>query len=126
MYVLIPLLFVAPTVISSTIKFFKARRGSKKQQPKRRDIVIFLIVLFIFPLIVYHVLQQLVDTFLLSEVLFLLSCIYSSIKPFIYFVVRRCWSPCSMGSFRLPLQRVFDEQEEEAAHSNDASMDTGV
>ncbi|RMB98057.1 hypothetical protein DUI87_25535 [Hirundo rustica rustica] len=125
MYALILLLFVAPMVISSTIKFFKARRGSKKQQPKWRDIVIFLMMLFILLLIVFHVLQQTVDTFPPSEVLFLLNCIYSSIIPFIYFVVGRCWSPCSMGSFRLPLQKVFDEQEEEDAHSNDASMDTG-
>ncbi|RMB98054.1 hypothetical protein DUI87_25532 [Hirundo rustica rustica] len=125
-YTLILLLFVAPLVISSTIKFFKARRGSKKQQPKRRDIVIFLIVLFIFLLIVCNVLQQTVDTFLPSEVLFLLNCIHSSIKPFIYFLAGRCWSPFSMGSLRLSLWRVFDEQEEEAAHRNDASMDTGV
>ncbi|RMB98064.1 hypothetical protein DUI87_25542 [Hirundo rustica rustica] len=86
MYALILLLFVAPTVISSTIKFFKDRRGSKKQQPKRRDIVIFLMKLFILLLSVCNVLQQLVDTFLPSEVLFLLNCIHSSIKPFIYFV----------------------------------------
>ncbi|XP_039922384.1 mas-related G-protein coupled receptor member H-like [Hirundo rustica] len=125
-YTLILLLFVAPILISSTIKFFKARRGSKKQQPKRRDIVIFLMMLFILLLSVCHVLQQLVDTFLPSEVLFLLNCIQSSIKPFIYFVVGRCWSNFSWRSFRLSLQRVFDEQEEEAAHSNDASMDTGV
>ncbi|RMB98062.1 hypothetical protein DUI87_25540 [Hirundo rustica rustica] len=126
MYALILLLFVAPMVISRAIKFCKARRGSKKQQPKWRDIVIFLVMLFILLLIVFHVLQQTVDTFPPSEVLFLLNCIYSSIIPFIYFVVGRCWSPCSMGSFRLPLQKVFDEQEEEDAHSNDASMDTGV
>ncbi|XP_039923537.2 mas-related G-protein coupled receptor member H-like, partial [Hirundo rustica] len=125
-YTLILLLFVAPMVISSTIKFFKARRGSKKQQPKRRDIVIFLVMLFILLLIVCHVLQQLVDTFLPSEVLFLLNCIHSSIKPFIYFLAGRCWSNFSWRSFRLSLQRVFDEQEEEDAHSNDASMDTGV
>ncbi|XP_039922440.1 mas-related G-protein coupled receptor member H-like [Hirundo rustica] len=125
-YALILLLFVAPTVISSTIKFFKARRGSKKQQPKRRDIVIFLVMLFILLLSICNVLQQLVNTFLPSEVLFLLNCIHSSIKPFIYFVAGRCWSNFSWRSLQLSLQRVFDEQEEEAAHSNDASMDTGV
>ncbi|RMB98061.1 hypothetical protein DUI87_25539 [Hirundo rustica rustica] len=118
-YTLILLLFVAPLVISSTIKFFKAKRGSKKQELKRRDIVIFLMVLFIFPLSLCNFLHHLGYRVVSSQVFFLLNCIQSSIKPFIYFVVGRCWNHFTWRSFRLSLWRVFDEQEEEDAHSND-------
>ncbi|RMB98055.1 hypothetical protein DUI87_25533 [Hirundo rustica rustica] len=121
MYALILPLFVAPMVISSTIDIINTKCGANK-----RDIVISLVMVFILLLSSCNFLHQLGYTLVSSEVLFLLNCIHSSIKPFIYFLAGRCWSPCSMGSFRLSLQRVFDEQEEEDAHSNDAFMDTGV
>ncbi|XP_063253480.1 mas-related G-protein coupled receptor member B4-like [Prinia subflava] len=126
MYALILLIFAAPLVISVTMNFIKAKRGSRRQQAKRHNIVIFLIVLLIVLLILYNFLQPLGYTLLSSQVVFLLNCIHSSIKPFIYFLVGRCWRPCSLKSLRLSLQRVFDEEEGETAHSNDASMDTGV
>ncbi|RMB98065.1 hypothetical protein DUI87_25543 [Hirundo rustica rustica] len=125
-YTLILLLCAAPTVISSTINLIKAKRGSTRQQPKGRDIVNLLLVPFILLLSICNFLHRLGYTLVSSEVLFLLNCIQNSIKPFIYFLAGRCWSPCSMGSFQLSLQRVFDEQEGEAAHSNNASMDTGL
>ncbi|XP_066176450.1 mas-related G-protein coupled receptor member H-like [Sylvia atricapilla] len=126
MYALILLLFVAPVVISSTINFIKAKWGYKKQQPKRRDIVMFLIVLFILLISLYNFLHQLGYTLLSSQMLFLMNCIHSSIKPFIYFLAGGFPRPCSLGSLRSSLQRVFDEQKEEAAHSSDAPKDTGI
>ncbi|XP_063253359.1 mas-related G-protein coupled receptor member X1-like [Prinia subflava] len=125
-FIVILLLFAAPTVISSTIYFIKAKRGYKKQQTRRRDIIISLIVLFILLLSLCNLLQQLGYTVVSSQVVFLLNCIHSSIKPFFYFLAGRCWRPCSMKSLRLSLQSVFDEQKEKAACENDAQKDTGV
>ncbi|XP_063253714.1 mas-related G-protein coupled receptor member B4-like [Prinia subflava] len=126
MHVLILLLFAAPLLISRTISFIKAKWCSKEQQPKRRDIIISLIVILIVLLSLCNLLQQLGYTLVSSQVVFLLNCIHSSIKPFIYFLAGRCWRPCSMKSLRLSLQRAFDEQEEKAACENDAQKDTGV
>ncbi|XP_063253707.1 mas-related G-protein coupled receptor member H-like [Prinia subflava] len=126
MHALILLLFPAPTVISSTIDFIKAKWGSKKLKPKRRDVVVSLIVLFIVLLSLCNFLQQLGYIVVSSEVVFLLNCILSSIKPFIYFLAGRCWRPCSLKSLQLSLQRVFDEQKKKAANSNDANKDTVV
>ncbi|TRZ07196.1 hypothetical protein HGM15179_019908 [Zosterops borbonicus] len=126
MYIIILLLFAAPILISSTTDFIKAKWGSKELKPKTRDIVIFLLVLFIVLLTLCNFLQQLRYTLVSSEVFFLLNCIHSSIKPFIYFLAGRCWRPCSLRSLRLSLQRAFDEQKEKTAHSNDAPMDTVI
>ncbi|XP_064281925.1 mas-related G-protein coupled receptor member B4-like [Passer domesticus] len=132
---LILLLFAAPVVISSTIDFIKAKRGSQQQQPKRRDIVIFLTVLFTLVLSLCNFLQQLGYIAVSSQVVFLLTCINSSIKPFIYFVAGRCRRPCSMGScwrlctvgsLRLYLQRVFEEPKEKADQSHEALRDMGI
>ncbi|KAM4899103.1 uncharacterized protein FYW23_004672 isoform 2-T2 [Sylvia borin] len=125
-YAVILLLFVAPVLITSTIKFIKAMRGSKKQTRKRRYIVMFVIVLFTLLISLCNFLQQFGYSIVSSEVFFLFSCIHSSIKPFIYFLAGRCWRPCSLGSLQSSLQRVFDEPKEKTAHSNDAAMDTGV
>ncbi|XP_066043410.1 mas-related G-protein coupled receptor member H-like [Chamaea fasciata] len=126
MHALILLLFAAPMLISTTINFIQAKRGSKNQQPKRRDIVIFLIVLFILILSLCNFLQDLGYIVVSSQVFFLFNCIHSSIKPFIYFLAGRCWRPCSLGSLRLSLQRVFDEQKEKTARSKNTTKDTGV
>ncbi|KAI1229461.1 hypothetical protein IHE44_0011801 [Lamprotornis superbus] len=126
MYTIILLLFAAPMAISSTINIIKAMFGSKKQQPKRRDNVISLVVLLTLLLGLCNFLQQLGYFFVSTQAFFLLTCIHSTIKPFIYFLAGRCWSPCSMGSFRLSLQRVFEEKEEETAPRNDANTDTVV
>ncbi|XP_064281923.1 mas-related G-protein coupled receptor member H-like [Passer domesticus] len=134
-YTLILLFFVAPVVISSTIDFINTKWGSQQQQPKRRDIVIVLTVLFTLLLSICHFLQQLGYIAVSSQVVFLLTCINSSIKPFIYFVAGRCWRPCSMGScwrlctvgsLRLYLQRVFEEPKEKADQSHEALRDTGT
>ncbi|XP_071284375.1 mas-related G-protein coupled receptor member X1-like [Agelaius tricolor] len=126
MNTLILLLLAAPVLISSTVKFIKAKRGSQQQQHKRRDIVIFIIVLFIFILTLWNFLQQLGYIVVPSQVFFLLACIHNSIKPSIYFLVGWSWRPCSMQSLQLSLQRVFEEPEENTAHSNDPAKDTMV
>ncbi|KAM4899125.1 uncharacterized protein FYW23_004691 isoform 1-T1 [Sylvia borin] len=126
MYTVIVLLCAAPVVISSTINFIKAKRSSKKLKPKRRVIIIFIIVLLIFLLSLCNILQQLGYIVMFSQTVLLLNCIHSSIKPFIYFLAGGFPRPCSLGSLRLSLQRVFDEQKEKAAHTNDAPMDTGI
>ncbi|XP_066176443.1 mas-related G-protein coupled receptor member H-like [Sylvia atricapilla] len=125
-YAIILLLFAAPVVIFHTIDFIKAKRGSKKHQPERRNMVVFLIVLFILLLSLCNFLQQLGYSIMSSEVLFLINCIHSSIKPFIYFLAGGFPRPCSLGSLRSSLLRVFDEQKEKMDSSNDAPMDTGV
>ncbi|CAN8214274.1 unnamed protein product [Coccothraustes coccothraustes] len=126
MYTLILLLFVAPTVISSTVDFIKAKRGSQQQQPKRRTIVIVLIGLFTFLLTICNFLQDLGYIAVSSQVVFLLTCIHSSVKPFIYFLMGRCRRPCSVQSLRLSLQSVFEKPKENPARRNDPAMDTEV
>ncbi|XP_056348017.1 mas-related G-protein coupled receptor member F-like [Oenanthe melanoleuca] len=125
-YAVILLLFAAPTVILSTINIIKSKRGAKKQKPKRRHIVVFIIVLFTLLLFFCNFLQQLGYFPVSSEIFFLLTCTYSSIKPFICFLAGRCWSPCSIGSLRISLQRVFEEKEEKTACSDDANTDTVI
>ncbi|XP_056347985.1 mas-related G-protein coupled receptor member A8-like [Oenanthe melanoleuca] len=135
MYVFNLFLFAAPMVISSTILFTHFMPGSQQQQHKRLDMVIFLIALSSLPLSLWYFLQQLGYTVVSSQVVFLLACINSSIKPFIYFWVgscRRhysmesCRSHCSMKFLRKALHRVFEEPEENPACSNDAITDTTV
>ncbi|KAM4778312.1 uncharacterized protein ACIQIH_008525 isoform 1-T1 [Cyanocitta cristata] len=103
------LIFAAPMVITRTIDIVKAKCGSQQQQPKRFDIVIFIIVLFTLFLSLWNFLQHL--GYVSSQVFFPFACIHSTIKPFIYFLAGRCWSPCSVGSLRLSLQRVIEETE---------------
>ncbi|XP_077640570.1 proto-oncogene Mas-like [Lonchura striata] len=126
MYTIILLLFVAPMVISSTIDFIKAKWGSQQQQIKRRDIVTVLTVLLTLLLIMWNFLQKLGYITVPSHMVFLLNCINSSFKPFIYFLEGRCWRPCSVGSLQLSLQRVFQKSKIKKACRNDAPRDTGV
>ncbi|KAM4899282.1 proto-oncogene Mas-like [Sylvia borin] len=126
MHVVILLLIAAPTVIPTTVKFIKVKWGSMEQQPRRREIVVFIMVLFILLLILCNFLQRLGYSIVSSEVLLLFNCIQTSIKPFIYFLAGGFRRPCSLRSLPSSLQRVFDGHDEEAAHSNDAPMDTGV
>ncbi|XP_071284368.1 mas-related G-protein coupled receptor member D-like [Agelaius tricolor] len=144
MYALNLFLFAAPMVISSTILFIHLKTGSLLQQQRRLDIVIFLIVLFSLPLSLWFLLQQLGYTAVPSQVVFLLTCITSSIKPFIYFLVgswkrdwsmRSCWRHCSMEScrkhssmqsLRKAIKRVFEEPKENTASGNDPVVNTGV
>ncbi|XP_056348004.1 mas-related G-protein coupled receptor member H-like [Oenanthe melanoleuca] len=130
MYTLNLFLFTPAMLISSTILFIKVKCGSHERQPKRLDIVIFLLVLFFLlfalPLSLSNFLQQLDYTVVSSQVVFLLTCIHSTINPFIYFLAGSCWSRCSVGSLRLSLQRLFEEPEESNAHGIDPDMDTAV
>ncbi|XP_064281918.1 mas-related G-protein coupled receptor member H-like [Passer domesticus] len=126
MNTIILLFFAAPVVISSTIDFIKAKWGSQQQQPKRLDIVLILTVLLTLLLGIFNFLQHLGYIAASSEVVFLLACIYSSIKPFIYFSAGSSWRACSVQSLWLALQRVFEEPKEKMAHSNDPAMDTEV
>ncbi|XP_063253360.1 mas-related G-protein coupled receptor member H-like [Prinia subflava] len=129
MYVIILLVFAAPMVLSSTIDFIEAKWGSKKLKTERQNIVVFLIVVFILFLLflsLFNFLQQLGYTIVSSQIFFLLNCIHSSIKPFIYFLAGGFRRPCTLKSLRLSLQRVFDEQEDNTSSCNDVLMDTGV
>ncbi|XP_066043414.1 mas-related G-protein coupled receptor member X1-like [Chamaea fasciata] len=126
-YTVILLFFAAPMVTFHTVDFICAKWGSKEQQFKRRDIIFFLILLVVLLLSFCNILQLLGYTIVSSQIFFLLNCIHSSMKPFIYFLAGRCWRPCSLESLQRSLQRVFDEQKEEkAGPSNDALMDTVV
>ncbi|KAM7020456.1 uncharacterized protein RBU47_004247 [Passerculus sandwichensis] len=126
MYTIILLLLFAPMIVSSTVDLIKAKWGSQQRQLKRCDIVIFIIVVFTLLLSLWNFLQDLGYITVSSQVIFLLACIHSSIKPFIYFLLGRCWQPCSIKSLRLSLQRVFEEQKKNTTHRNDATGDTGV
>uniref|UniRef100_A0A8C0V4Q1 Mas-related G-protein coupled receptor member H-like n=1 Tax=Cyanistes caeruleus TaxID=156563 RepID=A0A8C0V4Q1_CYACU len=124
MYVLNFFLFAAPMLISSIIVFVHFKRGSQQREQKRLDILIFLTALFSLPLSLLYLLQQLEYVFVSTEVIFLLTCINSSIKPFIYFLVGNCSidncrSHISMQSLREALQRVFEEPEENTAPSDE-------
>ncbi|XP_062351229.1 mas-related G-protein coupled receptor member H-like [Cinclus cinclus] len=113
MYALSFLIFAPPMVISNMILFIKVLCGSKRRQPKRLYIVIFLTVLFFLifgvPLSLWNFLQQLYYTVVSSQVVFLLACINSSINPFIYFLVGSCWRHCSIVSLQVAFRRVFEE-----------------
>ncbi|XP_074951149.1 proto-oncogene Mas-like [Phalacrocorax aristotelis] len=129
MYVLNFLIFAPPMVISSTILFIKVLCGSQRRQYKRLYIVIFLIVLFFLlfalPLSIWHFLKQVSYIAIMpSQIIFLLACINSSIKPFIYFLVGSCQRHCSLASLRVAFRRVFEEPEYDAACSNDTVMET--
>ncbi|XP_068050420.1 proto-oncogene Mas-like isoform X3 [Anomalospiza imberbis] len=142
LYALNLFLFAAPVVISSTILFIHLKSRSQQQQHKRLDIVIVLVALFSLPLSLWSFLQQIGYTVVPSEAVFLLTCISSSIKPFIYFLVGSwkrdcsmgsCWRHCSMEScrryfsmqsLRKAVHRVFAEPEENTARRNDPAMDT--
>ncbi|RMB98067.1 hypothetical protein DUI87_25545 [Hirundo rustica rustica] len=130
MYALNLFLFAPAMVISTTILFIKVKCVFQQQQPKRLNTVNFLFVLFFLlfalPLGLSNFLQQLGYIFASSQVFFLLSCIHSTINPFILFLAGRCWRPCSVQSLRLSLQRVFEEPEENTAHSHDPAMDTAI
>ncbi|XP_017684131.1 PREDICTED: mas-related G-protein coupled receptor member H-like [Lepidothrix coronata] len=113
MFVLNFLIFAPPMVISNVILFIKVHCGSKRRQPKRLYIVIFLTVLFFLifgvPLSLFHLLQQLSYTVVSSQVAFLLACINSSTNPFIYFLVGSCRRRCSLVSLQVAFRRVFEE-----------------
>ncbi|XP_010158649.1 PREDICTED: mas-related G-protein coupled receptor member H-like [Eurypyga helias] len=113
MYVRNFLIFAPPMVISNVILFIKVLCGSKRRQPKRLYIVIFLTVLFFLsfgvPLSIWNFLQQFSYIFVSSQVFFLLACINSSINPFIYFLVGSCRRHCSLVSLQVAFQRVFEE-----------------
>ncbi|XP_066408421.1 mas-related G-protein coupled receptor member A1-like [Molothrus aeneus] len=145
MYALNLFLFAVPMVISSTILCIHLKPGSQQpQQHKRLDIVIFLVALFSLPLSLWFLLQQLGYTAVPSQVVFLLTCITSSIKPFIYFLVGSwkrdcsmgsCWRHCSMEScrknssmqsLREVIHRVFEEPKENTACGDDSVVNTGV
>ncbi|XP_054246595.1 mas-related G-protein coupled receptor member H-like [Indicator indicator] len=113
MYALNFLIFALPMVISNVILFVKVLCGSKRRQPKRLYIVIFLTVLFflifLVPLSIWSFLQQFRYIFASSQVMFLLASINSSINPFIYFLVGSCRRHCSLVSLQVAFRRVFEE-----------------
>ncbi|XP_056348036.1 mas-related G-protein coupled receptor member H-like [Oenanthe melanoleuca] len=125
LYTLNFFLFVAPLPISSTILFIKAKCGLQQQHPERLDIVVFFTALFTLPVSISNFLQQLHYMAVSSQVVLLLICIHSSMKPFIYFLAGSCWRHC-WSLVTDCLQRISNEPKESIACSNDAAMDTGV
>ncbi|KAM4779432.1 LOW QUALITY PROTEIN: mas-related G-protein coupled receptor member H-like [Cyanocitta cristata] len=127
MYALNSFLSAPAMVISSTILFLKVKCGSQQQEHKRLDIIVSRTVLA-FALLALptpcNFLQNLGYTMMSSNAVFLLTCIHSTINPFIYSLAGRCWKPCSVGSLRLSLQRVFEETEENTACSVHTAMDS--
>ncbi|XP_074399791.1 proto-oncogene Mas-like [Zonotrichia albicollis] len=144
MYTLSLFLLAAPMVISSTILFIHLKPSLQQQPLKMLDIVIFLVALFNLPLTLWNLLQQLGYTVVPSQMVFLLTSINSSIKPFICFLVGSwkrdcsmgsCWRHCSMEScrkhssiqsLRKVIHRVFGDPEENTACGDKPSVDTGV
>ncbi|XP_054132398.1 proto-oncogene Mas-like [Melozone crissalis] len=143
MYAVNLFLFAVPMVISSTILFIHLKPSSQQQPHKRLDIVVFLVALVSLPLSLWSLLE-LSYTGVPSQVVFLLTSINSSIKPFIYFLVGNwkrdcsmgsCWRHCSMEScrkyfsiqsLREAIHRVFEEPEENTDCGNDPVVNTGV
>ena len=123
MYAVDLLLFSPLMLISSTILYIKVKSGSHPQQSKTLYMVFCLIVLFTLPFSLWKFMQLLGYTILSPQLGFLLACIHSTIKPFIYFLVGSSWRPCSVGSLRLSLQRIFQEPEENPAGIDDSAMD---
>ncbi|KAL9850858.1 mas-related G-protein coupled receptor member B4-like [Geothlypis trichas] len=135
MYAIILLLFATPLLISCTVDFIKAKWGSQQQQPERHDIVIHLTALLTLLLSFCHFLQQLGYIIVPSQFFFLLICINSTIKPFIYFLVgswmkdSSMWSSwrsrsmassckhCAVRALRDSLHRVFEKQKEKTDDS---------
>ncbi|KFQ38557.1 Mas-related G-protein coupled receptor member H, partial [Mesitornis unicolor] len=113
MYLLNFLIFAPPMVISNVILFVKVLCGSRRRQPKKLYIVIFLTVFFFLvfgvPLSIHNFLQQFNYSIMLSQVFFLLACVNSSINPFIYFLVGGCQRHCSLVSLQVAFRRVFEE-----------------
>ncbi|KAF4787395.1 hypothetical protein TURU_000048 [Turdus rufiventris] len=122
MYAFNLLLSALLMLISRTIIFIKVKSGSHQQQPKRFDIVICLSVLFTLPFSLRNLLKLLSYSIFSSQVVFLLTCSHSSIKPFIYFLAGRCWRPRSVGSLQLSLQTIFEK--ENPAGIDDPAMDS--
>uniref|UniRef100_A0A663FB48 G-protein coupled receptors family 1 profile domain-containing protein n=1 Tax=Aquila chrysaetos chrysaetos TaxID=223781 RepID=A0A663FB48_AQUCH len=114
MYVLNFLIFAPPMVISNVILFIKVLCGSKRRQPRRLYIVIFLTVLFFLifgvPLSIWNFLQQFSYTIVLSQICLLLASVNSSINPVIYVLVGSCGKSRFRGSVKVALQRVFEDR----------------
>uniref|UniRef100_A0A8C3JVT9 G-protein coupled receptors family 1 profile domain-containing protein n=1 Tax=Calidris pygmaea TaxID=425635 RepID=A0A8C3JVT9_9CHAR len=129
MYVLNFLIFAPPMVISNVILFIKVLCGSKRRQPKRLYIVIFLTVLFFLifgvPLSIRNFLQQFSYRFLSSQVVFLLASINSSINPFIYFLVGSCRRHCSLVSLQVAFQRAMYPDQLTGSGSRAAPRNSG-
>nr|RLV62872.1 hypothetical protein DV515_00018858 [Chloebia gouldiae] len=90
----------------------------------------YLRILF---LLLCNFLQQLGYIAVSSQAVFQLTCITSSIKPFIYFLVGSCgrdMHSCrrhfSIQSLRKALHSIFGKPKETTAHSNAATMDTAI
>ncbi|KAM3669950.1 mas-related G-protein coupled receptor member D-like [Ammospiza maritima maritima] len=127
LYILNSPVFAPSMVISTTVLFIHFKGSSQQQQQsKRLDIIVVLAVLLTLPLSLWNFLQQLGYTTVSPQVVLLFACMHSSINPFIYISVTKCWRRCSMGSLRECLQKVFEEPEGSTAPSNDATMDRGV
>uniref|UniRef100_A0A803W859 G-protein coupled receptors family 1 profile domain-containing protein n=1 Tax=Ficedula albicollis TaxID=59894 RepID=A0A803W859_FICAL len=113
MYALNFLIFAPPMVISNVILFIKVLCGSKRRQPKRLYIVIFLTVLFFLifgvPLSLWSFLQLLDYIFKHNHVTsLLLACANSSAHPLIYFLDGSCAKEFTLSG-SVAFQRAFED-----------------
>ncbi|XP_010135418.1 PREDICTED: mas-related G-protein coupled receptor member H-like, partial [Buceros rhinoceros silvestris] len=127
-FTLSSLLFVPPMVISNVILWTKVLCGSQRRQPRMPYIVIFFtdlyFLLFAIPFRIFIFIQEFIQLFMSFKVVFLLAGMYSSMSPFIYFLVGSCRRPCSFVSLQVAFQRVFEEPEDNSAHRKQIAMDT--
>uniref|UniRef100_A0A8V5G7P8 Uncharacterized protein n=1 Tax=Melopsittacus undulatus TaxID=13146 RepID=A0A8V5G7P8_MELUD len=114
MYVLNFLIFAPLMVVSNVILFIKVQCGSLQRQPKRLYAVIFLTVLFFLlfgiPLSVQIFLNFFVYISFVFEVCLLLASFNSGINPVIYVLVGSYGKFTFRGSFKVALQRVFEDR----------------
>ncbi|XP_005140601.2 proto-oncogene Mas-like [Melopsittacus undulatus] len=107
-------LFTPFMVLSNVILFIKLRRSSWQHHPARLYAVIFLTVLFFLlfgiPLSVQIFLNFFVYISFVFEVCLLLASFNSGINPVIYVLVGSYGKFTFRGSFKVALQRVFEDR----------------
>ncbi|XP_021256850.1 proto-oncogene Mas-like [Numida meleagris] len=126
MYILNFLIFAPSMVISNVILLVKVLCGSRRRQPRRLYIAIFLTVLFFLlfgvPLSVWNFMQHFSDALGQHQVVVLLACINSSVNPFIYLLVGGGRRHCSLASLQVAFQRVFEELGDDDGVGSDNSV----
>ncbi|XP_015487097.1 uncharacterized protein LOC107206121 [Parus major] len=81
------LLFAAPWVISTAILYVMVVFYPPQEKPSSLERIIFFSALYSFPISLSNFMGHLGYTVVSSQVVFLFTCIQTSIKPFIYFWV---------------------------------------
>ncbi|XP_053575294.1 proto-oncogene Mas-like [Bombina bombina] len=113
----ISFIFIPLIIISNLAILLKICTRSKQKQPQKLYIVITLTVLFflvfampirILVLVFYK--HQIIPPFPVIELFSLLSCLNSSINPFVYYLVGRQGIGSRKINFQMILQAIFHEE----------------